>query len=59
MLVSATYQYESATDIPMSSPYWTLLPPPTPPHPQAVIELCIWAPCVIEQMPTGHLFYRR
>ena len=32
MLVSAIYQHESATGIPMSSSSWASIPPPTPSH---------------------------
>ena len=41
----------------MSPPSWTSLPLPTPLHPLGCHRAPGWAPCIIQQIPTGWLFY--
>ena len=41
----------------MSPPTWTSLPLPTPSHPLGCHRAPGWAPCIIQQIPTGCLFY--
>ena len=47
VLVSAKYQHESTTGIPMSPPSWTSLPPPAPTHPWGCYRAPVWVPWVM------------
>ena len=53
MLLSAEQQHESAVCIHTCSPSRTRLLPPHPSHHRVLS----WAPCAIQQLPTGSLFY--
>ena len=58
MLVSAISQHESAIGIHISSPSWISFPPPSHPTPLGCHRALGWAPCIIQRLPTGCLFYR-
>ena len=53
MLVSTIHQYESAIGIHVPLPLWMSLPP----HPTSLgcNSIPVWAPWVIQQIPTGYL----
>ena len=55
VLVSAIQQRDSAT----SPPSWTSLPPPTHPTPLGWHRAPVWVCWVIQQIPSGCLFYTR
>ena len=55
MLVSATYQHESVIGIGMSPHSWISFPLPTPPTALDCHRAPIWAPWVIQKIPSGYL----
>ena len=54
-MVSAIHQHKSAVGIHMSPPFQP------PPHPTSLgcHRAPVWAPCVVQQIPSGYLFYIR
>ena len=58
MLVSAIHQHEWATGTRMSLPFWTSLPPPTPPHFSWLSQSVgwIWASHIIWKFPLAIYF---
>ena len=56
-VVSARHQHESAMGIHMSPPSWAFFPPPTPSLPLGCPRAPVWAPWVIQQIPTGCFAY--
>ena len=57
VLVSAKHQHESLIGIHMSPHSWTSLPPPSHPIPLGCYWSPVWVSWVIQQIPTGYLFY--
>ena len=56
MLVSAIHQHASATGIYVSPSFWISSYLPPHPTPLGCHWVPVWAPSIIQQIPTGYLF---